>query len=611
MSRSLFVFLFVLSSLASLSKPVLANSPDEWWSQRHYVNPLKLNDPKTGPGVSCPDPAIIHHEKDGLFTWYLFCTGDPLNSNDKDVNGNLVSHLITEFTSVDLVHWTYIGDVLKSLPAWVAPGVNLWAPAVKHFNNQYYLYYTAPNTAPPLTGFAIGVATAKSPAGPWIDSGSPAVPPEPAPCCGPDSRRWVIDPDVVEDDAGQRWISYGSFFGGIAIRKLSADGLTSDPLSEVQIAIDNRYEGANFVKHDGYFYLLMSAANCCNGPLTGYSVFAARSQSPTGPFLDKNGISVLDPSVGGTPVISANGNRWIGPGGNVVFHDASGRTWMLYHAVDRTAPYFDGYPGFTRRPALIDPLDWKDGWPVVRGDRGPSAMLEPRPAAQPWQEDCYRPEFKEDDEPGKLIKELSDDFNKTTLSSQWHFIHPDANNSYTLTGTAYEVQTQGPDEGGDPLHVSILAEPAPHRPYLVETKLSTTIPPGPACCFNFSQGALFIYGDDLNSIKADVFADFNTRQTEFGKQVAPILPQDPNYGSSVDGPPGMQSTYMRIAVRPNYTSGTERYTIYTSSDGEHWYKGSTWTHNLGAQPQIGISAQNTAGITVDFDYVHVYTLEER
>ena len=37
-----------------------------------YRNPLSLNDPKTGPAVSCPDPAIIKERKAGFDTWFLY-----------------------------------------------------------------------------------------------------------------------------------------------------------------------------------------------------------------------------------------------------------------------------------------------------------------------------------------------------------------------------------------------------------------------------------------------------------------------------------------------------------------------------------------------------------
>lgn len=576
-------------------------------AEHSYRNPLSLNS-KLGPAVSCPDPAITKERGNGEDTWYLYCTGDPLNSHDVDANGNLVNHLIASYRSLDLIHWTYIGDVLPALPAWMGNVVtNLWAPAVKYFNGQYYLYYVAPTTQ--AGGPAIGVATSKHPGGPWIDSGKPVVPPEANPYNGAPGRS-VIDPDEVEDQWGQRYISYGSFFGGISIRKLSADGVTSDASSEQQIAVDNVFEGGNFYQHDGFYYLFVSTSSCCDGPLSGYSVAVGRSQNPTGPFLDKNGVSLVTFAPGGFISIAANGNKWVGPGGNVVFADDSGQDYMLYHAVDVDSPYFDGYPGFTRRPALLDPIEWVDGWPEVRGGYWASATQQPAPAAQSWQDNDIRRRIKPEDVPGRKMDALSDEFNGPALSKQWHFLHPLADNTYVLTGGAYQVETRGPDENGDPQHVSILAEPTPVKgDYLVETRVTTTIPFDSSCCYNFAQGALFIYGDDGNSIKLDVFADYDTRQTEFGKQVTPVPANYPGYDHMTVGPMGI-TTWLRI-VKHGANDGLELYTAYTSNDGEHWTKGATWRHNLGSGAQIGISAQNVAGFTVDFDYVRVFRLKEQ
>ncbi|MBV9766557.1 MAG: family 43 glycosylhydrolase, partial [Acidobacteriaceae bacterium] len=225
------------SALLSGQTPSAADEASHLSWSTTYQNPLSLYDPKTGPAVSCPDPAIFKQNRDWFDVWYLYCTGDPLNSNDKDQSGNLKNHLITSYVSVDLIHWIYIGDVFKTLPAWIGNvNTNLWAPAIKYFNHEYYLYYVAPTTQ--AGGSAIGVATSSDPAGPWVDSGGAVIPPEPNPYNN-SFLRAVIDPDVVEDDFGQLYISYGSFNGGISIRKLSADGLTSDPSSEQQIAIDN------------------------------------------------------------------------------------------------------------------------------------------------------------------------------------------------------------------------------------------------------------------------------------------------------------------------------------------------------------------------------------
>ena len=143
-------------SVSTLS-PALSRPPT-------YTNPLTL-DTGSGPAVSCPDPAIIKQRIARQDSWYLYCTGDPLNSSDVNAQGNLNVHLITQFQSYDLIHWTYIGDAFKQTPAWIGDATNqFWAPAVKYFNNQYYLYYTAPNT--PSGYSAIGVATSASPAGP-------------------------------------------------------------------------------------------------------------------------------------------------------------------------------------------------------------------------------------------------------------------------------------------------------------------------------------------------------------------------------------------------------------------------------------------------------------
>ncbi len=590
--------------LNACGQTTVALSTDGVNAPTSYTNPLKLETP-LGAAVSCPDPAIFKQRLEGVDTWYLYCTGDALNSKDVNANGQLNAHLIAQYKSFDLVHWTYIGDAFQKTPSWVGNATNqFWAAAVKQFNGRFYLYYVAPNT--PQGAPAIGVATSSSPAGPWTDAGAPVVAPENNPYNNAPGRA-VIDPDVVEYN-GSRYISYGSFNGGISIRKLSANGLTSDPSTEKQIAVDNYYEGGSFYQHDGYYYLFTSTANCCNGPLTGYSVRVGRAETPLGPFLDQNGISMTSFDPGGYIAIAANGNRWLGPGGNVVFTDDSGQDYMLYHAVDVNSPYFDGFPGATRRPALIDPIVWVNEWPSVRGGLWASAHSQPAPAAQPYESNAYRPVAADTmDEPGKPIAALSDEFNKPTLSPQWHFIHPNANNSYVLTGNAYEVQTQGPDEASDAPQVSILGEPVPATGnWMVETKVTTSVPFDNSCCFNFAQGALLIYGDDGNSIKLDVVPDYDIRQIEFAKQINPVPAYFPNYGNSLVGPPAI-ATWLRIVRRGNGDTG-ELYTAYSSTDGIIWTKGSTWQHQLGAGAQIGISAMNTPGFTMDFDYVRVSRL---
>lgn len=566
-----------------------------------FTNPLDLRTPAGAPVESCADPAIIRGQRPGDTAWYLYCTTDPLNSRDRTPGGALDYHLIPMLRSADLVHWTYAGDAFTARPSWVAPGAFLWAPDIQYFDGRYHLYYTATETTLPGGGSAVGVATSASPTGPWADSGTPVVAPEAAPCCA-DSRRWLFDPAVVTDSDGQRYLFFGSFFGGISARRLSADGLRTDPTSERQIAIANRYEGTAVVRREGYWYLFASATSCCNGPLTGYAVFVDRSPNLLGPYTDREGATLLDSRVGGTPVLTANGNRWVGSGHNTVFTDLAGRDWLLYHAIARDDPYFAG-TDITKRPPLLDPLDWLDGWPVARGGSGPSDTPQPAPAAQPGQNPARAAERRPDDALGLIDATATDEFSGG-LGPRWSWVRPPPPGSYGVAGGALRMATQAGDlfEGGNT--APVLAEPAPLADYTVEVRMRLNVPAA-GCCDNFVQAGVVLERDDDNYIKLVHTARFETRQTEFAKEVYPVPPGYPRYGNTVVGPPA-EWTYLRIVkrTRPN----DETYTAYTSRDGEHWVRGGTWTHALGREARIGLVAMGGAGYAAQFDYVRVYTI---
>ncbi len=225
---------------------------------------------------------------------------------------------------------------------------------------------------------AIGVATAPTPTGPWKDSGGPVVGPRRGDSGNPGDFKWTFDPNEFTDSDGTRYLYYGSYYGGIFVTELSHDGKrrVGEP---TMVAIDNRYEGAYVVKREGFYYLFGSSANCCAGPTTGYSVYVGRSESPRGPFLDREGQSMTESRVGGSIVVTPNGNKWIGTGHNAVVTDLSGEDFFVYHAIDRADPYLDEPYGINERPMLIDRLDWIDGWPTVRGGRWASEGPEPAP----------------------------------------------------------------------------------------------------------------------------------------------------------------------------------------------------------------------------------------
>jgi beta-xylosidase len=177
---------------------------------------------------------------------------------------------------------------------------------------------------------------------------------------------------------GKRYLYYGGFYGGISVTEVTPDGLhaVGEP---TQVTIGDRYEGAYAVYRDGWYYLMGSSMNCCAGPTTGYSVFAGRSKSPRGPFLDADGASLNESRVGGTTVITQNGNKWIGPGHHAFMTDAAGQDHIVYHAIDRGTPWLTDPFGINRRPMLIDRIDWIDGWPRTRAGLGSSAGPVPAP----------------------------------------------------------------------------------------------------------------------------------------------------------------------------------------------------------------------------------------
>jgi arabinan endo-1,5-alpha-L-arabinosidase len=333
-----------------------------------YRNPVSA-----GFADTFADPTIIKGQ-DGL--WYAYATSDPLRS------GEGTPHRVPTARSTDLVHWSYAGDALSGAAApYVAPGASYWAPDVRYLDGRYVMYYAVTDTtaSPEGSDFAIGVATSDGPAGPWTQSPTPVVAPRPGSGGGYLS---TIDPAELTTPDGARYLYFGSYYGGVSVVRLSADGLHAVG-APTMVAIDNKYEGSYVVHRDGYYYLFVSSANCCAGPTTGYAVSVGRSTSPLGPFTDAHGGSLTASRTGGTPVVTQNGNRWIGTGHNGVVTDLSGQDYLVYHAIDRAQPYLDQPFGVNRRPMLLDRLDWIDGWPTVRAGAGAADGPQPAPVTRP------------------------------------------------------------------------------------------------------------------------------------------------------------------------------------------------------------------------------------
>ncbi|MEU4681246.1 family 43 glycosylhydrolase [Micromonospora sp. NPDC023737] len=331
----------------------------------HYRNPISV-----GVGDTFADPVVVRGD-DGY--WYAYGTTDPLREGEKQ------PHRVPTARSADLVDWTYAGDAFgpDQRPPYAAPGAAFWAPDVRRIGDRYVMYVTVTDTtvSPEGSDYAIGAATAPTPTGPWTFADEPVVAPRPG---GGGGWLWTIDPSQFTDVDGSNYLYYGSYYGGVSVTELTPDGLHATG-SPTLVAVDNKFEGSYVLRHDGWYYLFASTANCCAGPATGYSVQVGRARSPRGPFLDRDGIALTASRTGGTPVLTQNGNRWIGTGHNGFLTDLSGQDWIVYHAIDRADPYLDEPFGVNERPMLIDRLDWIDGWPTVNGGAGPSDGERPAP----------------------------------------------------------------------------------------------------------------------------------------------------------------------------------------------------------------------------------------
>lgn len=320
-----------------------------------YTNPV------SPPGAAAFGSPTVIRGRDGF--WYAFGPGNPLHPGGERPHFPILR-------SADLTSWEYVGDVFTeaTFPSWGDSTQGRWAPGIEYFDGEYRLYFTLRNLpgVEERPNTAIGVATAPNPLGPWEDSGTPLVEPRKWTPPGQTERhRTIIDADVFTAPDGRRYLYYGGFGGGVWVTRLSDDGLRTVG-EEHRVTTDSTYEGPYVVHRDGWYYLFVSSGHCCRGPVSGYAVWVGRSKNPTGPFVDRHGRRLDAESPGGTPVVTANGNRWVGTGHNAMLTDLAGRDFLTFNGIDRDDPYLVGDSGEIRRPMLIDRLDWIDGWPTVR-----------------------------------------------------------------------------------------------------------------------------------------------------------------------------------------------------------------------------------------------------
>jgi arabinan endo-1,5-alpha-L-arabinosidase len=296
------------------------------------------------------DPTIIRQGS----TYYVLST-------DPGLTNGQVGYLPI-LTSTDQINWTRSGQVFNTLPAWASAYNNvLWAPDVSFFNGVYHVYYTVSSFG--TNNSAIGLATAPSMAGPWIDSGGPILTSSAA-----NTSYNAIDSNILVDYGSGTtvqhvWMTYGSFFGGIFQREINplTGQLSATNTAVVQLATrpgvtGNPVEGASLVQKNGFYYLFASFGSCCNANYTtdNYEIVVGRSSSPNGPFVDQSGTSMLS---GGGTVLLATGGEFTAPGGEFVYTDAANGDLITFHALSDNQNGLDYL--------FVNQITWPNNWPLI------------------------------------------------------------------------------------------------------------------------------------------------------------------------------------------------------------------------------------------------------
>lgn len=292
--------------------------------------------------------------------------------------------------SKDLVNWEIVGHAVKELEPKQefdrpSHGNGIWAPSIRYHNGEFYIYWGDPD-------YGVFMVKTKDPAGEWSK-----------PLCVIPGKG-LIDTTPLWDDDGRCYLvnayanSRSRFASVIAIRELSADG--TKPIGNPVIIYDGNgtesrtCEGPKIYKRDGWYWVMFPAG----GVPTGFQV-AMRSKSPFGPYESK--------------VVLAQGKTKInGPHQGAWVHTKFGEDWFL-HFQDKEA---------YGRVVHLQPVTWKDNWPVTGVDKDGDYCGEPVTT------------YRKPKTSGKVQvvnPAESDEFSDTRLGLQWQW-HANYNETFGM-----------------------------------------------------------------------------------------------------------------------------------------------------------------------------------
>jgi beta-xylosidase len=297
-----------------------------------------------------------------------------VSSSFEDIPGLPILH------SKDLVNWSIIGHALLRQPPFdhfdiPRHGDGVWAPALRYYKGEFYLYYPDPD-------YGIYLIKAKNAAGPWS---TPVM---------VYAGKGLIDPCPLLDNDGQMYLVHG-FAGSragiksvIAVNKLNSDGTRVTDAGVIVYdghETDPTIEGPKFYKRNDYYYIFAPAG----GVPTGWQL-VLRSKNIYGPYERK---VVMDR--GKTTVNGPHQGAWV--------TTQTGEDWFL-HFQDK-----EQYG----RVVHLQPMVWKNNWPVIGTDKDGDGKGEPVLV--------YKKPNVGKTYPIETPVE-SDEFNGNTLGLQWQWM---------------------------------------------------------------------------------------------------------------------------------------------------------------------------------------------
>lgn len=337
--------------------------------------------------------------------------------------------------SRDLVNWTLVNHALKNVPGEryneFQAGCGVWAPSIRFHAGKFWIFFPTPDE-----GFY--VTTADDPRSQWSE---PRL---------LQAGKGLIDPCPLWDDDGKAYLAhaYAQSRSGLKhqlrVVPMSPDGTRL--LGEGQIVFHkperhHTIEGPKFMKRDGWYYILAPAG----GVATGWQT-VLRSRNIFGPYEDH---IVLEQ--GRTPVN--------GPHQGALVDTPTGEWWFL-HFQD---------VGLYGRVVHLQPVEWRDGWPLMGALNGGVTAGEPVLHHA-------KPQLPAGQITGPAT---SDEFSSSRLGLQWQWQANHRDDWYSLSARDGWLRLFAqPGHGQLGTMPSLLLQKFPARTFCVETRLDLRSQPG-------------------------------------------------------------------------------------------------------------------------------------